>query len=406
MPHDDRRTPLLLGLALSLPLAAGFGALLARAARRLIADAELQREVLNYAVDGIMLVDEAGVIHAFNPAAERMFGYGASEVIGRQIRTLIPEPYHATYRLISIGTEVLGRRKDGATFPMDLTSGRVRQGSRNMYIAIARDITYRRRIEAELLQARDAAEAASRAKSALLLTMSHELRTPLNHILGYSELLHEEVAAVGQEQLAPDLEKISVAGRHLLSLIDQVLDLAAAEAGELALSPQPFDAAVFAREMAPAAEVLATRNGNSFRLEAPDHIGPLCTDPIRLRQVLMLLLDNAGKFTANGTVTLRVRGMRDAGRGMRGEGSASSRIPHPASRIVFEVADTGIGIAPEEQARIFEPFTQVDGSTTRRFSGTGLGLALARRICTLLGGDITLASQPGHGSTFSVHLPA
>lgn len=390
--------PVLIGLIAALPAGAAI-ALLRRYIGLFLAANEYRRAVLDHAVDGIVLIDEQGQIHAFNPAAEQIFGYSAAEMIGGNLRQIIAPPDHVMFKLISIGREVSGIRKDGSAFPMDMTSGQMRLNDRRMYILIVRDATRRKQIEDELRRARDAAEAASRAKSALLMTVSHELRTPLNHIIGYGEMVREELAARGQDDLLSDMGRIDDASRHLLRQIDELLDLATIEAGVVRLTPQPFVIAQLIDELRAEVRPLLERNNNTLQVEVDD-AATMVADRVRVRQVLHNLLSNAAKFTEHGAVTLRMH-----------TGSEPVEDPaepaRPASRpelVSFEISDTGVGMSDEQRAMLFEPF-QIADVTTRRHGGAGLGLAIARRLCRLMGGDITVVSQPGCGSTFTVWLP-
>ena len=241
------------------------------------------------------------------------------------------------------------------------------------------------RLFARLEAARAAAEAASRTKSVFLANMSHELRTPLNAIIGYAELLTELAAEAGDDVQLADLGKIRGAGRHLLAVISDILDISKIEAGMLALADEVFDGRELVDEVVAALTHAIEQGGNTLVVDADPSLARLRGDPTRLRQVLFNLLSNAAKFTERGSVTLR------AGRGH--------------GRLWFSVTDTGIGIPLAEQARIFEAFVQVDGSSTRRQGGTGLGLTITRRLCRLMGGEIRVDSEPGRGSTFTVELP-
>ncbi len=241
-----------------------------------------------------------------------------------------------------------------------------------------------------LERARDAADDANQAKSAFLANMSHELRTPMNAILGYSEMLMEEAEDLEQEVFIPDLKKIHQSGTHLLSLINDVLDLSKIESGKMEAFAEVIDLDILIDEVSATAHPLLEKNKNSLAIERGEELGTADQDVTKLRQTLFNLLSNAAKFTHEGTVTLRVdRTEKDE-----------------MSWLTFAVSDTGIGIAEDKIENIFEEFAQADSSTTRDYGGTGLGLAISRRFCELLGGDLSVHSEPGEGSTFTIHIPA
>ena len=244
--------------------------------------------------------------------------------------------------------------------------------------------------EERLRQAKEAAEAASTAKSSFLANMSHELRTPLNAIIGYSEMLLEEAEELGQPELKPDLDKVRGAGKHLLGLINDILDLSKIEAGKMDVFAEQFDVAAMLAEVQATIEPLVARNGNTLEVLASPGLGEMHSDQVKVRQVLFNLLSNAAKFTKGGRITLEAR--RLAG----GDGD----------RLEFKVSDTGIGMTAEQTARLFQAFSQADASTTRHYGGTGLGLAITRHFCRMLGGDVTVASEPGKGSAFTITLLA
>jgi signal transduction histidine kinase len=220
--------------------------------------------------------------------------------------------------------------------------------------------------------------------------MSHELRTPMKAIIGYSEMLQEEAEDSGQQDFIPDLKKINAAGKHLLSLINDILDLSKIEAGRMDLYLERFDLSAMLADVVSTVSPLIEKNANALEVDLADDLGNMRADLTKLRQALFNLLSNAAKFTRNGMITLIAR-----------------REPEPGGDwIVLSVKDTGIGVAADKINMLFEEFTQADDSTTRNYGGTGLGLAITRRFCQMMGGDITAASHPGEGSTFAIRLPA
>src|SRR5262245_19150247 len=256
-------------------------------------------------------------------------------------------------------------------------------------VAVYSDITPLKRHETELEFARDQAMAATQAKSSFLASMSHELRTPLNAILGIVEMLEEDAQLRDEGELLEPLGRVSRAGRHLLRLINEVLDLSKIEAGRLELQIEDFDIASVIKEVAATVQPLAKKNRNELVIRCPPGIGRLCSDPLRVRQILLNLLSNACKFTEDGRVTL------DAERVASGA----------TEEVVFAIADSGIGMSPQETAKLFQEFSQGDSSTTGRYGGTGLGLAISQRLCRMMGGSIAVTSAVGVGSTFTVRLP-
>jgi adenylate cyclase len=231
-------------------------------------------------------------------------------------------------------------------------------------------------------------EMASQHKSQFVASMSHELRTPLNAIIGLTEMMVSNAQRFGTEKAAEPLRRVHRAGTHLLGLINQVLDLSKIEAGKLELSPETVNLAPLIEEVIGTARQLAEQNKNRLIVESHPNIGPLTVDPMRLRQILLNLLSNACKFTKQGEVALRVK-----------------RVVDGRNWIEIAVADTGIGMTPEQQAKLFEEFTQADSSTARQYGGTGLGLAITRKLARMMGGDVTVTSEPGKGSVFTVRLP-
>jgi signal transduction histidine kinase len=233
-------------------------------------------------------------------------------------------------------------------------------------------------------------ESASRYKSEFVANMSHELRTPLNAIIGYSEMLQEEAEDLGYTDFIPDLQKINAAGKHLLALINDILDLSKIEAGRMDLYLETFDLATMLHDVQTTVQPLLEKNANTLRVRCADNLGTMRADLTKVRQALFNLLSNASKFTKQGTVALEVTRQTAAG----------------TEWISFRVSDTGIGMTPEQLGRLFQAFSQAEASTARQYGGTGLGLAITKQFCRLMGGDVTVESQFGQGSTFTIRLPA
>jgi len=257
-------------------------------------------------------------------------------------------------------------------------------------LTLTEEVARRRRIEQDLVRAREQAEAASQAKSQFLATMSHELRTPLNAVIGYSELLLDDAAADGRdERLITDLQRINSAGRHLLSLVTDVLDLSKIEAGKMELAAAPFDLGGLIDDVVATCRPMVAKNGSDLVVERSSELGAIVGDQTKLRQVVLNLLSNAAKFTKQGRIDL-----------------TTAREHSPAGDwIRIAVRDTGIGISRENLQKLFQNFSQIEPASGRHFSGTGLGLALSQRFCRMMGGDITVESRLGHGSCFTVRVP-
>jgi len=347
--------------------------------------------------NGVIITDAAGRIEWTNAAFTRITGYTAAEVIGKTPDALLSGPdtsptvraeqSRARQENRGFQIEVLNYRKDGTPFwvlvdgqPVFDEEGRVLN-----YLVVQVDISKRKQDEEELLVAREAAEEANRTKSAFLANMSHELRTPMNAIIGYSEMLVEEAEDLGQESFIPDLNKIHSAGKHLLGLINDVLDISKIEAGKMTVYLEDFDVPGMITEVTATIHPLVAKNGNALVIECAPDLGLMRADVTKVRQTLFNLLSNAAKFTHQGKISLTVTRDLDS--------------------VLFRVADTGIGMTPEQLAKLFQAFVQADASTTRKYGGTGLGLAISRKFCQLMGGDITVTSEPGHGTAFTVRLP-
>jgi PAS domain S-box-containing protein len=360
---------------------------------RLFTAAQEQRqyfaELVSNSPVAIVTLDVHHNLVSCNPAFEKMYGYQESEVVGRNLDALITTESTRSEAVANTEENLAGRpikkisqrrRKDGSLVDVEVLGVPVIVNGRRVgLMALYHDIT-------ELLRARRDAEAANSAKSQFLASMSHELRTPLNAIIGYSEMLQEDATDRGETASIADLEKIHAAGKHLLALINDVLDLSKIEAGKMDLYLETFEVAPLVEQVATTVQPLVEKNGNRLELRCLPGLGTMHSDVTRIRQVLLNLLSNAAKFTDRGVITLEVD--RDG------------------PDVVFRVRDTGIGMTPEQLGRLFEAFTQAEAGTAAKYGGTGLGLAISRRFCRLMGGDVSVTSEGGQGSTFTVRLPA
>jgi Amt family ammonium transporter len=386
--------------------------------------------IVRTARDGIVTFSKKGfAITTLNPAAESIFGYPPNKALGQPISLLFgsagPAPIEITTS--DVYREITGQRGDGSTFPLEIMVTEAKAANEPFYTATMRDITLRKQAEADLHRAKEAAEAANRSKSVFLANMSHELRTPLNAIIGYSEMLQEEFEDLNQGEFVPDLQKINAAGKHLLALISDILDLSKIEAGRMDLYLETFEVGTMVKDVVTTIQPLIQKNHNAFEVNSDDNLGTMQADLTKVRQIIFNLLSNASKFTERGTITLTVERRQLAGgrlqfdhsHGLSGIRDVSALalsaeinqekelILHPAQEwLVFGVSDTGIGMTSEQMERLFEEFSQADASTTRKYGGTGLGLAISRRFCQMMGGEIEVESAPGQGSIFTVWLPA
>jgi PAS domain S-box-containing protein len=350
----------------------------------------------------IVMLDPEGRVVSWNAGAERIKGYSAEEIVGKHFSRFYPrEDIQSGKPLCDLevvaakgqfGDEGWRVRQDGSTFWANVVFTAIRDQAGNLrgFAMLTRDLTEPMKIEATLTKAKDAADAANQAKSAFLATMSHELRTPMNAILGYSEILMEDAQEKGQEDFIPDLEKIHASGNHLLSLINNILDLSKIESGKMDLFLESFGISRVIEDVVSTIRPLVEKNANTLEVHCAADLGTMHADLTKVRQSLFNLLSNACKFTENGTITLE----------------ASRELIGGVDWIKFSVSDTGIGMAPDQMEKLFQPFVQADASTSRKFGGTGLGMTITHRFCQMMGGEISAKSEPGVGTTFTIRLPA
>ena len=354
--------------------------------------------------EGVYAVDKSGNLTFMNRAAERLLGWQQEELLGKNMHEVVHhtgpdgQPLErnqtSTYvvprtgQTIKNDDDILWRR-DGKSIPVAYTSSPIYvHGELTGTVLTFRDIAQQKRSDHELRRAKESAESASKLKSLFLANMSHELRTPLNAIIGYSEMMLEEAGA--NEQQTSDLKKIHQAGKHLLALINDILDLSKIEAGKMTIYLESFAVSAMVREVSATISPIVAQNSNRLEVDCPPEVGQMKADLAKVRQCLFNLLTNALKFTKQGTVTLRCARSTEAGRDW----------------ITMIVRDTGIGMTPKQMAGLFQAFMQADSSTSSKYGGTGLGLAISRQFCRLMGGDITVESEQGKGSIFTIRLPA
>ncbi|HEX6385398.1 MAG TPA: response regulator [Anaerolineae bacterium] len=358
------------------------------------------RQLINEMQDGIFILQD-GYLSFVNRAMADMLGYTVEELTGLHYSDVVASEdlgmvaeYYAralANKYAPTNFEIRFVHKDGRSRVIcNLKTRLTTYQGQKAHMGTVVNITERKRHEEELRQATQTAESANRAKSAFLANMSHELRTPLNAIIGYSEILEEDAIEFGYTESIADLKKIRRAGRHLLDLINDILDLSKIEAGRMDLYIESFVVADLLEDVVTTIRPLVKKSDNVLEVEFGD-LGVMHADKTKVRQALFNLLSNASKFTTEGTITLRA--VREC-------------LGEEGDWLQFQVIDTGIGMTPEQTENIFVPFIQGDISTTRKYGGTGLGLAISRRFCNMMGGDITVASEPGKGSAFTVHLPA
>ena len=358
-------------------------------------NAEQMRHVLDVSPVAVAIVGSGGRLLYTNKRHDELYGVTADQM-PKNVRELYVDPsqrdrfqeiFQREGKLIN--AELHNRRPDGGTFWSLLSWNNIEYNGEPCRISWIYDISDRKQAEAAVEEARQAAELANQTKSDFLANMSHELRTPLNAIIGYAEILKEDAEDAGQADMLPDLTKIETAGKHLLRLINDILDLSKIEAGRMEVFVEPVNVPNLIDEVRSLAMPIALNNNNRLEVVIGADIVEFQTDHTKLKQSLLNLVSNACKFSKDGKVTI----------------SVERRTAAEDSELVFRVTDTGIGMTPAQLAKLFQPFTQADSSTTRLFGGTGLGLAITKRFCGLLGGDVSVRSEPGKGSVFTIALP-
>jgi PAS domain S-box-containing protein len=357
------------------------------------------RHIINAAADAIISLDEHGLVCEFNHAAEQIFGFTKAELLGKPLTPIMPPHLRNMHtaglqRYFTTGQrhlprwhhiELPGYTKDGREFPLEVSFSLLEAGDKKFLTGVLRDITERQRVEAELRQARETAEAATQAKSEFLANMSHELRTPMNAIIGFTRLVMRRSQDVLPQRQYENLEKILVSADHLLTLINDILDLSKIEAGRTEIHATRFALEPLIDGCLHTVEPLVQSDRLRLVKDLKSDLPLLCTDQDKLKQILMNLLSNAVKFTPAGTITVTAW--------------------HSTGKVMLNVADTGLGIPEDALERIFEEFQQVANSTSPQYGGTGLGLSISRRLAHLLDGEITVQSTFGVGSSFTVTLP-
>ncbi|TAF50833.1 MAG: response regulator [Oscillatoriales cyanobacterium] len=351
------------------------------------------RSIFENAVEGIFQTTPDGRYLTANPALAAIYGYETVAQMVAELANLNSQLYVDSNRRAEFLAQLAARHQ-------------VSKFESQIYRRDGSTIWISENAESAMQSALEAAESANRAKSTFLANMSHELRTPLNAIIGYSEMLQEEAEDSGDETFLPDLEKIRGAGKHLLSMIDDILDISKIEAGRMDLYLENFDIHALIESAVETARPLVEKNGNAVEVYCPENLDTMHADMTKVRQVLLNLLSNAAKFTKNGKIAIGVERITNEQLRMKNQEESAQILISNSEFLSFRVTDTGIGMTQEQLQRVFQPFTQADASTTKQYGGTGLGLAISQRFCQMMGGSIEASSTLGAGTTFTVLLPS